>query len=425
MSNQHPTYPAPESVSVIGMGYIGVPTAVILAHSGMRVTGVDIKPEIVEAINDGRLPFNEPGLLDSLHEAVGSGNLRASDEISSADAYIIAVPTPLTDQKQADLTAVKDAARSLALVLKGGELIVLESTVPPGTTAQVAREILSLRSDLTAEPDLPGSIYLAHCPERVLPGRIMDEIVLNDRIVGGLNPQATGRAYAMYAEFCRGSILETDAMSAEVSKLAENAYRDVNIAFANELANLCESAGINVWEVIELANRHPRVEILSPGPGVGGHCIAVDPWFLSDMAPEHFHLIKAARTVNDGRPARVVDQLRSLISARPTMTIALLGITFKPDVDDIRSSPAISVLRSSRESFPQARILVVEPNLDELPMSLQDLAVEKVDLGTAMDVADVICILVDHSAFRSLSFEQLRDRPIIDTRGVLHVGMTT
>ncbi len=294
-----------QTVAVIGLGYIGLPTAAILATHGLDVTGVDVNAATVEAVNQGSVPFVEPDLEVHVAGAVQQGRLRASKETPAADVFIVAVPTPFGDERQADLSYIEAAASSVAPVLKGGELIVLESTSPPGATKMMADLIIRLRPDLTLDPNRAESIYVAHCPERVLPGRVMIELVTNDRIIGGLNRESANKAKMLYSRFCKGSIHLTDSLTAEMAKLVENSYRDVNIAFANELSMISDELNIDVWKLIELANHHPRVNILQPGPGVGGHCIAVDPWFIVAAAPNQANLIRAAREVNDSKPAHV------------------------------------------------------------------------------------------------------------------------
>ena len=292
------------SAAVVGLGYIGLPTAVSLATGGLEVTGVDTNPGIVERVNRGEAPFAEPDLSVAVSGAVAMGRLRAQREMPQADAYVIAVPTPFTEGHRADLSFIMAAAGAIADVLRGGEVIVLESTAPPGTTRRVSELIAARRPDLHLPhvPDVAPDVHVAHCPERVLPGRIMIEIATNDRVIGGLSPACAARAVELYRTFCHGELIVTDAASAEMAKLAENAYRDVNIAFANELSLICQRLGLDVGEIRQMANHHPRVEILRPGPGVGGHCIAVDPWFIVESAPDLARLTRTARAVNDHMP---------------------------------------------------------------------------------------------------------------------------
>lgn len=401
-----------ECVGVIGLGYIGLPTAAILASNGVNVIGVDISQTTVDAVNRGDIPFVEPDLAAYVRGAVSHGRLRATTSPEPADAFVIAVPTPLTGDNEPDLSYIESAAAALAPVLSGGELVILESTVPPGATHKLADWIAAARPEI--------SIDIAHCPERVLPGRVMIELVTNDRIVGGLTPQAAERAKRLYEIFCQGSILLTDAVTAEMTKLVENSFRDVNIAFANELSLVADELGIDVWELIELANHHPRVNILQPGPGVGGHCIAVDPWFIVDAIPERARLIRTAREVNDSKPEWVVGKVRDAVAGRSDLTIAALGLAFKPDVDDLRESPARKVVGDLADEFPGATLLVVEPHVRELPKELANRRnVELVPL-TAAAKADVVVLLVDHSAFKSADRVALglADKTVIDTRGV-------
>ena len=410
-----------ESVCVIGLGYIGLPTAAILASNGVTVVGVDVSQATVDAVNRGDVPFVEPDLAAYVSGAVSHDKLRATTSPEPAEAFIIAVPTPLTGDQKPDLSFIESAASALAPVLTGGELVILESTVPPGATRKLADWILAARPDLSVDgAEGKPAIHIAHCPERVLPGRVMIELVTNDRIVGGLTPEAAARAKRLYEIFCQGSILLTDAVTAEMAKLVENSFRDVNIAFANELSLVSDELGIDVWELIELANHHPRVNILQPGPGVGGHCIAVDPWFIVDAIPEHARLIRVAREVNDGKPAWVVGKVRDAVAGRTDLTIAALGIAFKPDVDDLRESPARKVVGDLADEFPEATILVVEPHVRELPKELANRRnVELVPLSAAAK-ADIVVLLVDHSAFKSADRVALglADKVVIDTRGV-------
>src|ERR1035437_862122 len=347
------------TVAVIGLGYIGLPTAAVLATHGADVIGFDVDEEIVDAVNRGRVPFLEPDLSISVAGAVTQGRLRAELKTPEADVYIVAVPTPFAEGHQADLSHIDAVADGLAERLRGDELVILESTSPPGTTQRMADRILALRPDLSLDGSLGRPIiHFAHCPERVLPGRIMIELVTNDRIVGGLTPVAAEKAKAVYENFCQGEIMLTDATTAEMAKLVENSYRDVNIAFANELSRISSKLGIDVWELIDLANHHPRVNILQPGPGVGGHCIAVDPWFIVSGAPEEARLIRTAREVNDAKPRWVVNKVHEAIArhlmANPRkkateVAVACYGLSFKADIDDLRESPAIDVVRQLAE----------------------------------------------------------------------------
>jgi UDP-N-acetyl-D-mannosaminuronic acid dehydrogenase len=406
-------------VTVIGLGYIGLPTSAVLANHGVRVRGADVNVETVEAVNAGAVPIVEPDLEAAVAGAVARGRLTAHTEVQEADAFLVAVPTPFKDDNQPDLTHVEAATRSLAKVLRGGELVILESTSPPGTTEQMSRWLAEERPDLRFPHDHPEDpeVFVAHCPERVLPGRIMLELVTNDRLVGGLTPECARRAAHLYRIFCRGSVVITDAASAEMAKLVENSFRDVNIAFANELASVCEHMGLDVWEVIALANKHPRVNVLQPGPGVGGHCIAVDPWFIVAAAPEQTRLIRAAREINDARPLEVAGRISA--GAANGATVACLGLAFKADIDDLRESPAVEVVRLLAAERPDLRLLAVEPHVRALPAKLQDLpGVELVSLDEALAKADVAALLVDHRPFRGIDPARLAGRNLVDTRGL-------
>ena len=408
------------AVAVIGLGYIGLPTAAILASQDVSVLGVDINQRTVDAVNRGYVPFVEPDLATYVAGAVTQGKLRAALVPSPADAFIVAVPTPFTDDRRPDLSYVRAAAQAIAPHLQGGELLILESTSPPGTTQRMADWILEARPDLSLDGsgDRPN-IHVAHCPERVLPGRVMIELVTNDRIVGGLTTEAAERARDLYQLFCQGEIHLTNAVTAEMAKLVENSFRDVNIAFANELSMISDNLGIDVWELIDLANHHPRVNILKPGPGVGGHCIAVDPWFIVDTAPEDARLIRTAREVNDARPRWVVEKTTRRVSHLDRPTVAALGLAFKADIDDLRESPAVAIVREIAETMPRARVVVVEPHIDDLPSELKSLDnVELVDLELALEVADTTILLVDHAVFRSSASRLRHLESLIDTRGL-------
>ena len=406
-----------KDVAVIGLGYIGLPTAAILAENGVRVHGVDVSQRTVDAVNAGTVPFVEPDLADFVERNVKAGRLSASLKTPQADAYIVAVPTPFKDGHSPDLGYIEAAARGLAPQLRGGELVILESTSPPGATEHMAAVIREAR------PDLDGvTLDFAHCPERVLPGRVMIELVTNDRIVGGSTPEAAQRAKQLYETFCQGEILVTDCVTAEMAKLVENSFRDVNIAFANELSLICSDLGIDVWELIELANHHPRVNILQPGPGVGGHCIAVDPWFIVDAAPQTARIIRAAREINDGKPKWVVEQAKAAAFDVQQATgrapvVAVLGLAFKPNIDDLRESPALNIATEVAQQFTGSRILVVEPHVEELPAALAGRDnVELVPAEDGIREADVVLLLVDHDAFASLG-TTTEGKKVIDTRG--------
>ncbi|VEW14722.1 UDP-glucose 6-dehydrogenase ywqF [Brevibacterium casei] len=410
------------SVAVIGLGYIGLPTAAILASTGAKVVGVDINQRNVDVINAGEVPFVEPDMATTVAGVVSRGRLRATTETPHSANYIVAVPTPITSEKKPDLSYIRTAGEQIAPLLEGDELVILESTSPPGATEFLAKTILSARPDLTLEPDTAKTVYFAHCPERVLPGRIMIELRTNDRIIGTLNGNAGERARNLYQLFCEGEFLMTDARTAELSKLTENAYRDVNIAFANELSMIADKLDINVWELIELANHHPRVNILQPGPGVGGHCIAVDPWFIVASAPEQSSLLRTAREVNDSKPAFVLDKVLPQARRISEVNIAALGLAFKPNIDDLRESPAREIVGRLAEELPDAKILVVEPNIDLLPSDLADKGnVRLVETTAAVEAADIVLLLVNHNEFSHLDPRLLADKIVHDTRGVWDV----
>lgn len=415
------TSPEVKTVAVYGLGYIGLPTAAFFASTGLQVTGVDVNETTVQFVNNGTLPFIEPGLDSLLARVIEEGSLTASTQPVAADVHVIAVPTPFAEDHEVDDHFVMSAAESVATVAKPGDLIILESTSPPGLTERVLEHILERRPDLTTELDQPGTIYGAHAPERVLPGKIMQEMVSNDRIVGGINESSSLRAQSLYKRFCEGEVLITDSRTAELTKLVENSFRDVNIAFANELSMICDDLNINVWELIQLANRHPRVNILQPGPGVGGHCIAVDPWFIVSASPDHAKLISTARRVNDAKPDWVVAQIRKAISHLPNATsptIATLGLSFKADVDDLRESPAVTVTGAVADAFPAGQILAVEPHVQELPAALANRRnIQLVPFQEAVAAADAVVILVDHHEFK-LKKDALSNHPlVINTRG--------
>jgi UDP-N-acetyl-D-mannosaminuronic acid dehydrogenase len=408
-------------VAVIGLGYIGLPTAVALAIRGVEVVGVDLNEQTVKAVENGEVPFVEPDLAVAVSGAVSMGRLTATTETPEADAYIIAVPTPFLDDHTADMSYVRSAVEQIAPRLTGGEVVILESTSPPGSTERVSRWLAELREDLTLPHTSEGvpDVFVAHCPERVLPGRIMIEMVTNDRVVGGVSLACARRAAAVYRVFCQGQIVLTDASSAEMAKLVENAYRDVNIAFANELSLICEDLRLDVWEVIKMANHHPRVNILSPGPGVGGHCIAVDPWFIVGASPERARLIRTAREVNDSKPFHVAEQVIKKTERFRTPTVACLGITFKANVDDIRESPALDVVTEIAKALPDLDIRVAEPYIDTLPAPLSGFGnVRLQPAQDAVDEADIVVELVDHDQFRSLSRSRLEGKVVYDTRGL-------
>lgn len=407
-------------VVVVGLGYIGLPTAAAIATRGCEVVGVDVNPAVVDAINAGRVPFVEPDLAVAVAGAVAQGNLTATSEMAPGDAFLLAVPTPFTETRTADLSFVRAAAEAVAPVLKPGNTVILESTSPPGTTRQVSEWIGALRPDLalpgrsSARPD----IHVAHCPERVLPGRIMIEMVTNDRIVGGLTPSCAESAADIYRIFSQGNIAITDAESAEMAKLVENSYRDVNIAFANEISMICDDLELDAWEVIEMANRHPRVNILNPGPGVGGHCIAVDPWFIVAAAPDRAQLIRTARETNDAKPMHVIERVIGRAARIVDPRIACLGLAFKADVDDLRESPSVQIVQELSQRLPQAHITVVEPHIREVPVELAGASnISLGELSETIREADLILLLVDHAQFKQVKRSNLQGKIVFDTRG--------
>ncbi|MBN9928757.1 UDP-N-acetyl-D-mannosamine dehydrogenase [Pantoea agglomerans] len=414
-----------ETISVIGLGYIGLPTAAVFASKGKKVVGVDINARAVETINRGAIHIVEPDLDQVVHAAVTRGDLRATTQPEAADAFLIAVPTPFKDEHQPDLRFVKAAAESIAPVLKKGDLVILESTSPVGSTEQMADWLAAARPDLRfpQHGDTPD-IFVAYCPERVLPGQVMVELINNDRVIGGMTPACSARASELYRLFLKGECVETNARTAEMCKLTENSFRDVNIAFANELSLICADQGINVWELIALANRHPRVNILQPGPGVGGHCIAVDPWFIVAQNPELARLIRTAREVNDAKPQWVLDQMKTALADCLTqtgkrasdITIACFGLAFKPNIDDLRESPAVGVAQKIAE-WHSGTTWVVEPHIEQLADALADKAM-LVSAGQALEQADILVMLVDHRAFRAIDGASVQQNWIVDTKGV-------
>jgi UDP-N-acetyl-D-mannosaminuronic acid dehydrogenase len=409
------------TVCVVGLGYIGLPTAALISSRGPRVIGVDIDPSIVETVGEGRIHIAEADLDGLVQKSVLSKRLVARREPESADVFVITVPTPLSGNKKPVVDHVFSAARSIASHLKRGDLIIIESTCPIGTTEKVRDLLAGIRSDLNfPEPDGNGKIpdiAIAYCPERVLPGRILIELVQNDRCIGGLTPSCAARARRFYELFVRGECYETEARTAEMVKLTENAFRDANIAFANELSLICDHVGVNVWNVIELANRHPRVQILKPGPGVGGHCIAVDPWFIVDAAPHQARLIRASREINDGKADYVFDQAKSLIETYPERAVFCLGLAFKANVDDLRESPAVEIVERLAKTYGR-RIAIVEPFVSELPEKLENYGARKAELEDAFAQPAILIVLVDHDAFRRVAADQRDGAVIYDTRGM-------
>lgn len=414
-------------ISVVGLGYIGLPTAAMFAQAKTKVIGVDVVPHVVDTINQGKIHIVEPGLEEIVQRAVRDGYLRASLTAEPADAFLIAVPTPFKADYEPDLSYIESAAQLIAPVLKKGDIIILESTSPVGATEQMVSWLRELRSDLEfpSEENQNPDVYVAYCPERVLPGKVVEELISNDRIIGGLTPKCALLAESVYRIFVKGQLLHTNARTAEMSKLTENSFRDVNIAFANELSMICDKLDINVWELINLANHHPRVNVLQPGPGVGGHCIAVDPWFIVSKTPEQARLIKMAREVNDSKPEWVINKVNAaaieFLQQNPHkllnhVIISCFGLSFKADIDDLRESPAMGITLQLAIKYP-SQVLVVEPNVEVIPLGLQEAKVELVDLSEGLQ-ADILVMLVDHQEFKSINYKQLVGKQIIDTRGI-------
>ena len=408
------------TVSLIGLGYIGLPTAAMLASRKIKVIGVDINQHAVDTINRGEIHIIEPELEGIVKDAVTKGYLRATTKPEPADAFLIAVPTPFKVDHEPDLSFVEAAAKSIAPILKKGDLVILESTSPVGTTEQIAVWLAHIRSDLTF-PHQTGEkadINIAYCPERVLPGKVVQELVSNDRVIGGMTERCSLRATELYKTFVEAECITTNARTAEMCKLTENSFRDVNIAFANELSIICDKLEINVWELIKLANHHPRVNILQPGPGVGGHCIAVDPWFIISKTPKEARLIHTARLVNDGKPHYIVEQIISAANLITKPTIACLGLAFKPDIDDLRESPAMEVVHLLAQ-LKEYQILVVEPHISQKPASLTKFQnIELVDADAALEQANIIVMLVSHQSFLKIDKNLLVNKIVIDSRGV-------
>ncbi|PKO85625.1 MAG: UDP-N-acetyl-D-mannosamine dehydrogenase [Betaproteobacteria bacterium HGW-Betaproteobacteria-12] len=396
------------TISMIGLGYIGLPTATLFASRKKKVIGVDINQHAVDTINQGKIHIVEPELDILVHAAVTEGYLRATTKPEPADAFLIAVPTPFTDGHKPDLRYIESAAKAIAPVLEQGNLVILESTSPVGATEKLAKWLAEARTDLTFPQQAGESadIQVAYCPERVLPGHVVRELVANDRVIGGMTQTATTMATGLYRTFVEGSLVPTNCRTAEMCKLTENSFRDVNIAFANELSMICDKLDINVWELISLANRHPRVNILLPGAGVGGHCIAVDPWFIVDTTPEEARIIRMAREVNDHKPVWVLDKIKAAIldalTAKPggvmaDVKVACFGLAFKPDIDDLRESPAVEIAEMVIRLGCQ--VLIVEPNIETLPEKLTATNVSLEPFDVALANADVCCLLVKHRSF--------------------------
>jgi UDP-N-acetyl-D-mannosaminuronic acid dehydrogenase len=411
-------------VSVIGLGYIGLPTAAVIASRGIDVVGVDINQIAVDTINKGNVHIVEPDLDIVVKAVVTAKKLKATTIAEKADAFMIAVPTPFIidkekDEYKANLSYIESAAKMIAPMLEKGNLIVLESTSPVGATEKLSAWLAEARPDLSF-PQNAGNeadINVAHCPERVLPGHVLRELVENDRVIGGMSKACSDKAISLYKSFVKGECLVTNARTAEMAKLTENSFRDVNIAFANELSMISNKLDIDVWELIKLANRHPRVDILKPGPGVGGHCIAVDPWFIVSAAPEEAKLIRQAREVNDAKPHYILDQIKQAADQFKKPVIACLGIAFKADIDDLRESPALDITKMLAESSI-GEVLVVEPNIDKLPSAFDGLNVKLASVDEAMEAANTFAVLVDHKEFKEMDPIEMAKKVVIDSRGI-------
>jgi len=409
-------------VCMIGLGYIGLPTAAVLASRKVRVVGVDINQKAVDIINRGEIHIVEPELDILVQATVKEGYLRATTAPEKADVFIMAVPTPFKgEDHEPNLDYIESATRALATVLEKGNLVILESTSPVGATEKMAAWLAEERPDLSF-PQQAGEasdIRIAHCPERVLPGHVIRELVENDRIIGGMTPKCTEVATALYKTFVDGECIATNSRTAEMSKLTENASRDVSIAFANELSILCDKMDIDVWELISLANRHPRVNILQPACGVGGHCIAVDPWFIVNAFPNDAHLMRTAREINDGKPLFVISKVKDAVKDIENPKIACLGLAFKPNIDDLRESPALEITKMLSDNT-KFNILAVEPNVKELPEVLSNRKnVEFSTLDNALENADVVVILVKHKEFIELEKEKFSEKKVVDTTGIV------
>lgn len=406
-------------ISVIGLGYIGLPTAAVFASRKKHVIGVDVNQRAVDIINRGEIHIVEPDLDMVVMGAVSQGFLKATVTPEPADAFVIAVPTPFKDDHVPDLSYIEAASRAIAPVLEKGNLIILESTSPVGATEQMADWLSQERPDLTF-PQTHGEesdIRVAHCPERVLPGQVLRELVDNDRVIGGMTPKCSEASVSLYKIFVEGDCVITNARTAEMAKLTENSFRDVNIAFANELSIICDKLDINVWELIELANRHPRVDILQPGPGVGGHCIAVDPWFIVNKTPEEAKIVRAARDINDGKPLVVIDTITSHADELGTKNVLCLGAAFKPNIDDLRESPALKIIEKiAKKGY---LVKVIEPNIDQLPEHLLELGCELMSLDKAIgyEKPNALAVLVAHKEF--IVSNELRIQSPLDFCGAL------
>lgn len=400
-----------KNICVIGLGYIGLPTASILATKGYDVLGVDIDRKIIDTINKGSVHFLEPDLEILVQAGVKSNKLKASLKPDRADVYIICVPTPFKENHDPDLSHVEKATSSILPYIGKGSLVILESTSPVGTTENIVAEILK-ESGLKIGKEL----FIAYCPERVLPGHILKELVENDRVIGGIDKESALKAKELYSSFVNGRIYITNTKTAEMVKLVENSYRDVNIAFANEISMISEEMGIDIWELRELANKHPRVNILEPGPGVGGHCIAVDPWFIVSVAKKRAKIIKTAREVNEEKVEYVIDKIVESINKiknkkRDEVVVGCMGLTYKPDIDDLRESPAVKIVKRL-EKLNIAKLLLCDPNVKV------NKYFNVADIDTVLEKSDILVILVSHREFYNIDREKLKEKILIDIKGV-------
>jgi UDP-N-acetyl-D-mannosaminuronic acid dehydrogenase len=409
-----------QKVAVIGLGYIGLPTAAVIASRGMHVVGIDTNECVVNTVASGAIHIAEPDLDGLVQKVVSNGSLAVTTKPEQADVFIIAVPTPIDSANRPDLRSVMAALESIIPLLVPGNMVILESTSPVGTAESLAKIISETRPDLSVGTNVRernASISVAYCPERVLPGRILTELVNNDRCIGGVTMSCARRAQRFYKTFVRGACIATTARTAELVKLTENAFRDTNIAFANELSLICERFGISVWEVIDLANRHPRVNVLRPGPGVGGHCIAVDPWFIIDSAPDLARIMRTSREVNEHKTTSTIERAIALIEDHPYANVACCGLAFKANVDDLRESPALEISLNLAKKYG-SRIKIVEPNVHELPRPLSEYGAELVDLDQAVRTCEIAILLVDHDEFKTVPLAERRHLDVIDTRGI-------
>ncbi len=402
-----------KKVNVFGLGYIGLPTAIVLANHGYSVCGIEIDQSKIDAVNSGVLPIAEPNLDSLLKICVNNSKLKAVNAPDVADIHIIAVPTPRIAAHTPDLSFIENAAKALSKVIKKGDLVILESTSPVGTTEKLAGWLAEQNKQIDFKS---GEVNLAYCPERVLPGSILFELINNDRIVGGLTPECAAKACDFYNTFVKGDCHVTNSRTAEIGKLTENAFRDINIAFANELSIICDKLDIDVWDLIELVNKHPRVNLLNPGPGVGGHCIAVDPWFIVNSAPDESRLVRMARDVNDSKPDFVIKKVQHVAKSFEKPKIACLGLAFKANVDDLRESPSLDIAQKLAKEF--SNVLISEPHIDKLPESFDSMSSAKlVSCDKAIKEADIVVLLVDHNEFKSITIDDLDSKVLVDTRG--------